>query len=336
MHQAILYKKLSNNKVHCYLCNHQCLIDEQQFGFCGVRQNINGDLFTHTYGKLIAEHDDPVEKKPLFHFLPGSLSHSVAAPGCNFRCGFCQNWQISQISSTRSSLHNNFIQDTQPAQIVQNALTAGAKSISCTYTEPTIFFEYALDIIKEAKLNNLKTIFVTNGYMSTQAIDIIKDRLDACNVDLKSYSDEFYKTNCQAKLKPVLKSIEKLKNEGIWVEISTLIIPGQNDTEDEFKKIAEFIAGIAPDIPWHISRFFPQYQFSSYKPTPVSTIEKAAEAGEQAGLHYIYPGNISGMVNTKCINCGQILIERDGYRVLKNRISAGACVNCGASISGVW
>jgi pyruvate formate lyase activating enzyme len=335
MKEAVLYEKLDNKSVHCYLCNHHCRIAEQKFGFCGVRQNMDGILYTHVYGKVIAAHIDPIEKKPLYHFLPGSTSFSIATIGCNFRCGFCQNWEISQakLKDIEAKEEKLFL----PEDIVKSALKNDCKSISYTYTEPTIFFEYAYDTAKLAKENNVYNVFVTNGYMTEEAIRMIKPYLDSANVDLKFFRDDSYRKICSASLKPVLESIELMHKLGIWVEVTTLVIPGQNDSEEELKTIAEFIAKIDKHMPWHISRFFPQYKFTEDKPTSEGILRKAQDLGAKAGLKYIYVGNVYGWGNdTYCYNCRKLLIKREGFFVEENKVKDGKCSYCQEPIAGVF
>jgi len=295
--EAMLYKKLEEDRVQCCLCAHNCKIASGGFGFCGVRQNIQGTLNSLVYAEVIAYNVDPIEKKPLYRFLPGSASFSIATIGCNFRCGFCQNWQISQVSRRshpfRGKRNNSEeVYELMPEEVVEEAKRNRCKSISYTYTEPTIFFEYAYDAAKKAKEAGLKNIFVTNGYMSKEALETISPYLDAANIDLKSFREEFYAKNCKAHLQPVLDSIKLAKKLGIWIEVTTLIIPGQNDSTSELSDIAHFIAGVDKGIPWHISRFHPDYQFLEEKPTPIETLKKAEDLGRKAGLRYVYLGNV--------------------------------------------
>jgi pyruvate formate lyase activating enzyme len=334
MKEALLYEKLENKLVHCYLCAHHCRIAEQKFGFCGVRQNIGGRLYTHVYGRPCALHVDPIEKKPLYHFKPGSFSFSIATIGCNFHCGFCQNWEISQSSIRDGGLAGK---EFLPQEIVKEASKNKCLSISYTYTEPTIFFEYALDTAKLAKAKGLYNNFVTNGYMTREALEMIKPYLDAANVDLKFFKDESYKKICAASLEPVLKSIRLMREWEIWVEITTLVIPKENDSAEELNGIARFIAGIDKNIPWHISRFYPSYKFTGYAATPEATLKKAKEIGYQAGLKYIYVGNVYGWGNdTHCHNCQKLLVKREAFSVLEYNIKAGKCAFCNAQIPGVF
>ena len=332
---AMLYKSLERNKVHCFLCSHHCKIADSEFGFCGVRQNREGKLYTHAYGKLIAAHIDPIEKKPLYHFLPGSRSFSVATAGCNFRCGFCQNWQISQIEGGEQVVTGSL--EAAPEEIAQKAQESGCRSIAYTYTEPTIFFEYAYDTARSGREGGLANIFVTNGFMTAETLKTIQPYLDACNVDLKSFRAEFYKETCKGRLKPVLDSIRLMRELDIWVEVTTLVIPDQNDSEKELRDIARFIAGVDSSIPWHISRFHPDYQFTDSRATPLETLRRANEIGKEEGLKFIYTGNVPGEESdTHCPHCGEIVIRRGSMSVKENRLKGSQCPSCGGRVAGVF
>lgn len=340
--EALLYEKSENKSrtflrdklVHCFLCSHYCRIPEGKFGFCGVRQNLGGILYTCVYAQVIACHVDPVEKKPLYHFLPGSKSFSIATIGCNFHCGFCQNWEISQCSVRDAGDRG---EDFSPREIVKAAGQSKCRSISYTYTEPTIFFEYALDTAKLAKERGLSNIFVTNGYMTKQALEMIKPFLNAANVDLKFFKDSSYKKVCSGRLEPVLDSIRLMKEMGIWVEITTLVVTGENDSPEELRAIAEFIVGVDKNIPWHVSRFHPDYKFTNYAATSEWTLKEAQEIGRTAGLKYVYAGNVIGFGNdTYCHNCNKILIRREIFDLLENHIKAGRCGYCNSVIPGVF
>ena len=333
MKEAMLYEGLRDGKTHCYLCSHRCKISPGKFGLCGVRQNVDGKLYTLVYGDIIAAQVDPIEKKPLYHFLPGSTSYSIATIGCNFKCSFCQNWEISQLSKKDNKISGS---GTKPSDIVKDALLADCKSISYTYTEPTVFFEYAYDTAVLARKKGLYNNFVTNGYMSIEAIETIKPYLDSANIDLKGFSEEFYQKFCQAHLGPVLESIRTMKKLGIWVEITTLIIPGQNDSEKDLKETAEFIASVGKEIPWHVSRFHPDYEYLDASPTPEETLNKAKAIGIQAGLRYIYLGNVSEGNDTYCLGCKDLLIKRVGFDVVQNKIVDSKCPECRAKIAGVF
>jgi len=333
--EAMLYRALENNRVDCFLCHHRCRIAESKFGFCGVRQNREGKLYTHVYGNSIAANVDPIEKKPLYHFLPGTTSFSIATVGCNFHCGFCQNWQISQISPREApSLSGN---EMLPEAVVERARQHGCQSISYTYTEPTIFFEYAYDTARLAKEADLANVFVTNGFMTPDALKVIDPYLDACNVDLKSFRDEFYKEVCRGHLEPVLASIRLMKELGIWVEITTLIIPGQNDDEEELTDMARFIAEVDLNIPWHLSRFHPDYQLTDTRSTALETLQKASAIGKQAGLRHIYVGNVVGESgNIRCHGCQRVLVRRHGFSVTQDGIHDSRCPSCGEPVAGVF
>lgn len=324
---------MEDGKVSCFLCSHYCLISNGKFGICNVRENRGGILYTHTYGKPIAQNIDPIEKKPLYHFLPGSSSFSIAAIGCNFQCGFCQNWQISQAKEANAL--GLYPEEVNPEDVVNQAKRNGSKSISYTYTEPTIFFEYAYEISQLAKKEGLFNVFVTNGYMTEEMIQAIHPYLDAANVDLKSFNDDYYKKVCRGRLAPVLKNIELMKRLNIWIEVTTLVLPGQNDSEEELRKIASFLAGIDKSIPWHISRFYPQYKMDELEATPMERLNQAYDIGKNAGLHYVYLGNVGEGNNTYCYECGSLLIERFGYSIETYRIKENHCPNCGSFIDGV-
>jgi pyruvate formate lyase activating enzyme len=333
--EAVLYKPLWDSKVQCNLCNWRCLISKDSLGHCCVRKNIGGKLYSLNYYKLCAANPDPIEKKPLFHFQPGSKSFSIAAPGCNFQCAFCQNWHISQIVKDEDRIDG---QPLEPARVVDFAIKTDCKSIAYTYTEPTIFMEFAADSGKIAKQKGLTNVFVSNGYMTKEAIDFASDWLDGINVDLKAFSEDYYKNLCKAKLKPVLETIKYIANHTkIWMEITTLIVPGQNDSDAELKQIADFLVNTCgPDMPWHVSRFWPQYKYTDAKPTPNSTLQKAYDIAKTAGLKYVYVGNIRTQKgeNTYCPKCQQLLIEREGFYITKNKIKKGCCPDCGEKIAG--
>jgi pyruvate formate lyase activating enzyme len=332
--EAMLWKALEGGRVSCALCAHRCAIAPSDDGVCGVRRNLDGKLHTLVYGEVIAAGVDPIEKKPLYHFLPGTKSFSVATVGCNFKCGFCQNWQISQ-ASKKDKEAGGF--ELMPEDVVREALARGCRSVSYTYTEPTIFFEYAFDTAKLARDKGLLNVFVTNGYMTGEALETIRPYLDAANVDLKAFRDETYKKVCKARLEPVLDSIRRMKALGIWVEVTTLVVPGLNDGEGELASIARFIASVDPDIPWHVSRFHPDYKYDDAAPTPVATLEGALIIGKREGLRYVYVGNVGGFdEDTRCPTCGKVLVGREGFRVGKNALKGSNCPSCGTRIAGVF
>lgn len=335
MKEGYLYEKLKDEKVRCLLCNHNCLIKSGGRGICGVRENISGVLMSLVYGKIIAGHCDPIEKKPLFHFLPGTASYSIATVGCNFRCVFCQNADISHMPVDQNRIVGS---DITPMGIVKAALDSGSASISYTYTEPTVYFETAKDTALIAVDKGIKNVFVSNGYMTRECLREIYPNLHAANVDLKAFSHEFYKERCGAKLDPVLRTLETMKEMGIWLEVTTLLIPGLNDSETELKAIARFLADLDPGIPWHISRFHPTYRLVDVPLTPIETIRRASDIGYHAGLLYVYTGNVPGErgENTFCHNCKKLVIDRIGFNVVQNRIRDNRCPECGTEIPGVW
>ena len=336
MKEALFYKVESNGKVSCFLCNHKCLIAEGQFGLCRVRQNLKGILYSLNYGKLAASHVDPVEKKPLYHFLPGSSTYSIASIGCNFACDFCQNWQISQVDEARKMHAQEFA--AQADEVVNDAVRSQCKSISYTYTEPTVYFEFAYECILLAQKKKLKNVFVTNGYMSEIALQQIAPHLDAANVDLKSFKETFYRTRCKARLTPVLDNIRLMKKLGIWVEVTTLLIPGENDSIDELTNIAQFIAQVDSHMPWHVSAFHPEYKLTGKAATSLASLEQAYRIGKKNGLKFIYLGNVQSEEGstTFCPSCTKPLIKRMGFLVTGNHVKAGKCSFCNAGIKGIW
>ncbi len=336
--EAMLYEKLEGGRVHCFLCAHECKISESKLGVCGVRQNLDGTLYTTVYGDVIAANVDPIEKKPLYHFLPGSRSFSIATFGCNFKCSFCQNWQISQVRPGEVADQQVEREEVtlSPEEVVEKAGRYGCASVSYTYTEPTIFFEYAYDTARLAREQGLANVFVTNGYMTKQALEAIAPYLNAANVDLKSFRDDYYKTTCKARLQPVLDSIEYIKKLGIWLEVTTLVVPGENDSDEELDQIASFISGVDTEIPWHISRFRPDYEMMDHEATPIERLHKARDIGRRNGLSYVYLGNVMENADTYCPRCGEPVLERTGRATTRNNIQNGACASCGTLIAGVW
>ena len=276
----------------------------------------------------------PSKRNPCIHFLPGSQIYSVATIGCNFKCGFCQNWHISQVSTADGDGVPK--RQMTPQEIAAEAQKAGCLSIAYTYTEPTIFFEYAYDTARLARGAGLRNVFVTNGYMTRQALEMISPYLDAANVDLKSFSDDSYRKTCQARLQPVLDTLTAMKEMGVWLEVTTLVIPGENDSESELRQIAEFLARIDTGIPWHISRFHPDYTFQDHASTPVETLLRAREIGREAGLRYLYLGNVAEGLDTNCPQCGERVIERRYMGLAEGRLKSGHCPVCGSGITGVW
>ena len=335
--EALLYTPLEKGAVRCILCAHRCKIAPAERGRCQVRENRDGRLASLVYGKLIAQHADPIEKKPIFHMLPGSRAYSIATVGCNFKCRFCQNADIAQMPED----HKGAIVGRPVAAeaVVAEARANNCASIAYTYTEPTIFFEYALDVARLARAAGLRNIFVTNGYMTAEALEMVLPVLDAANVDLKSFSDEFYKDICGARLGPVKATLKRMKAGGVLVEVTTLLIPGMNDSIEELKAIARFLSEeLGPDTPWHISRFHPTYRMTDRPDTPVKTLDQAREIGMAAGLRYVYVGNVpgSGGENTLCPDCGNIVINRFHYRSRTNLIDTNHCAFCHQVIDGIF
>jgi pyruvate formate lyase activating enzyme len=333
--EAYLYEKLDEMKVRCRLCHHQCLIKDGERGICGVRQNQSGLLVSLVYGKIIARHVDPIEKKPLFHFLPGTQSYSIATVGCNFKCRFCQNSDISQMPSDQNRIWG---EDMTPNMMVREALSTGSATIAYTYTEPTIYFETALDTARLASSEGIRNVFVSNGYMTEGCLREIHPDLHGANIDLKAFTNQFYREQCGARLEPVLNTLKIMKELGIWLEVTTLLIPGLNDSEDELRKLADYLVSLDANIPWHISRFHPTYRLTDIHSTPPEGIHRAREIGLEAGLRYVYTGNLPGDEGEKtyCHNCGDLLIDRHGFFIHKNRIKNHSCPNCNTRIPGVW
>ena len=335
MKDALLYDRLDQDRVRCRLCAHQCLIKPGETGICGVRRNESGRLVSLVYGRAISANVDPIEKKPLFHFLPQTASMSIATVGCNFTCRFCQNSDISQMPRDQGRITGG---DLPPEEVVSLAGRHGAASISFTYTEPTVFFEYALDTARLASRAGLKNVFVTNGYMSAAALETIGPDLHAANVDLKAFTDAFYKDLCGGRLEPVMETIVRMKAAGVWVEVTTLLIPGRNDGREELGRLAEWLAGVGPEIPWHISCFRPTYKLLDSPPTSADDIHRALDIGRAAGLRYVYAGNLWGDDGEKtfCHRCGALLIDRQGFTVMANHLDQGACPKCRTPAAGLW
>jgi pyruvate formate lyase activating enzyme len=316
-----------DKSVDCFLCAHRCHIAPGRRGVCRVRENRDGALVTLVYGRLIAAHPDPIEKKPLYHVQPGSRSMSIATMGCNFKCEFCQNWNISQQDG--GAVRGR---DTPPRSVIDAAVESGCKSMAYTYTEPTIFFEYAHDCARLARERGLRNCFVTNGYQTPETLDKMAGLIDAANVDLKAFNETFYRDICKGRLEPVKASIKGMVERGMHVEVTTLLVPGFNDDESELKAMTEFLAGVSPDIPWHVSRFHPDYQFDRAPATPVATIYRALELGRAAGLRYLYAGNLpdDAYAHTRCPQCMEIVIERSGFSGNPVKLNdQGQCTVCG-------
>lgn len=334
MREAMFYERLNKNLVRCGLCRHSCQIGDGARGICSVRENRGGTLYSLVYGKLVAENVDPIEKKPLFHVLPASKSFSIATVGCNFRCHHCQNYSISQVSPKAAIVG----EDHSPQSVVRKAQVMGCRSIAYTYTEPTIFFEFAYDTARLAKEAGLLNVFVTNGYITKEALTTVAPYLDAANIDLKGFSESFYRDYVHARLSEVLDSIVEHRKLGIWLELTTLIIPELNDSDEDLQGIASFIvSNLGADTPWHVTQFYPTYKLTDRPRTPLATLRRARDIGKAAGLHYVYEGNVPGEggENTFCPSCSKLLIDRHGYLINTNRIRDGACPDCGTTIAGI-
>ena len=342
MREALLYDRLDGQGVRCKLCAHRCVIAPGRKGLCLVRENQDGTLYTLVYGVPLSQAVDPIEKKPLFHFYPGTMAYSIATAGCNFRCSFCQNSDISQMPRERGQILGR---QASPESVVRSAQRHGCQSIAYTYTEPTIFFEYSYAIARLAHKAGIASVYVTNGYMTREMLELFQGTdgdharwLSAANVDLKAFRTETYKQVCGARLQPVLDSLKTMVELGVWVEVTTLVVPDLNDSDGELAELAQFIAQeLGPGTPWHVSRFHPDYKMFDRGPTPPETLHRAWELGREAGLHYVYVGNMPGarLEDTHCPSCGKAVVERHGFRVTANHVREGKCPSCGAIIDGV-
>ncbi len=332
--EALYYRKLGNGKVGCILCPRGCSIPTGSTGFCRARRNIGGTLYALGYAAPCAIHLDPIEKKPFFHFLPKSRAYSIASAGCNLRCKFCQNWEISQASPL-----DTFNYSASPESIALAAARQGCKSIAYTYTEPTNFYEYMLDTARAARDRGILNVYHSNGFINREPLKELCRFLDAANIDLKGFSSSFYRDVCEGELEPVLETLKSLKREGVWVEITNLVIPGKNDDPATIRRMADWIRGnMGPETPLHFSRYFPLYRMTHIPPTPVETLENARSAARQAGLKYVYIGNVPGNAgeNTYCPKCSRVLVRRSGLSVLEMRLRDGKCPSCGTHIPGQW
>jgi pyruvate formate lyase activating enzyme len=331
---TILATALPDGSVRCGVCAHRCLVRPGRTGICGVRENRDGVLVSLAYGQVVAEALDPIEKKPLFHVAPGSTAWSIATPGCPFHCSFCQNWEIAQGPRLGLDLA---ARRTPPEAVVDGALAHRANAIAYTYVEPTVFLEYALDVGRLARRAGLRNLWITDGYATPEAVAMLATVIDAANVDLKSLDDGFYRRLCGARLAPVLEAIVAMRRAGIWLELTTLVIPGHNDDDAALRDIAAWIAGtLGPETPWHISRFHPAHRMREVPPTPSSSLLRAAAIGREAGLEHVYVGNAPelGLEDTRCASCGTLLVERLGYAV-RNHLDGGACPVCGRPMPGI-
>ncbi|MHC1635464.1 MAG: AmmeMemoRadiSam system radical SAM enzyme [Candidatus Methanospirareceae archaeon] len=326
--EAMLYEE-EGEKIRCNVCAHHCLIGEDKWGICRTRQNIDGKLYTHIYGTVSSMHADPIEKKPLYHFFPGTFVFSLGTISCNFRCRHCQNSDISQVG-----VGEVYTVEVMPEEVVEQAKETGCKGVAWTYNEPTIWFEYTYDSAKLAKKEGLYTVYVTNGFLSEDALNEIAPFLDAANVDVKAFSEDFYKRVCGAKLEPVLNTCERMYEKGMHIELTYLVIPGYNDKEEEIGEFVEWVVGLSPSIPVHFSRFYPAYLMKDVPSTDIRILERAYSIAKGKGVEYVYLGNVYGhrYENTFCPECGELLVERVGYDI-RVKISEARCPRCGRDIN---
>lgn len=325
------YFQAKGDRIVCLLCRHYCTLSEGQIGMCHVEKNTNGQLECLVYNHPSALHIDPIEKKPLYHFLPSSVSFSIGTVGCNLHCPFCQNWQISQQADIDTSV------TLTPVECATLASQKGCASISYTYNEPCVWYPYAKDIGLEAKKSGMRNVFVSSGFESDEVCMDASTWIDGANIDLKSFNSDYYKKVLKATLEGVKTTLISMTKQGIWVEVTTLIIPNINDTDDELRSIAAFIADeLGPHVPWHISAFHPDYQMQTTQRTPIETIERAYKIGRDAGLYYVYRGNVNAPAQTFCPGCGTLLIERHGFQTIYNHLNSGKCPSCQRIIEGVW
>jgi len=332
--EALFYQKLAGNTVQCLLCPRRCVIPDKKRGFCGVRENQGGRLYTLVYARPCAVHIDPIEKKPLFHVLPGTPAFSIATAGCNLRCKFCQNWQISQAKPEEVESI-----ELTPQDVVKQAKNSGCPVIAYTYTEPTIFYEYMLDTAKLAKLEGIKNVMHSAGHINEEPLRQLAKFLDAANIDLKGFNQKYYDEICLGDLDSVLRTLKILKQEGVHIEITNLILPGLNDDPQTIRQMCIWIReNLGPDTPIHFSRFWPMYKLTQLSPTPVATLEMAKAIAQSEGLNYCYIGNVPSHTaeNTYCPNCKRLIIQRKGYSVGSIHIREGRCEYCGYKIKGIW
>jgi len=332
--EARYWDKMEDRKVTCRLCPRECVVADRERGYCGVRENRDGVYYTLVHSNVCAEHVDPVEKKPLFHFLPGTTAYSIATAGCNIECKFCQNWEISQFrpEQVRSARRT-------PKEVANIAGKFECRSIAYTYTEPVIFTEFMYDCSKAGRQKGIRSIMISNGYIQEKPMEDLTTVLDAVKIDLKAFTNKFYRKMCNGTLKPVLDTLRLLRKSGIWFEIVVLIIPFKNDSQEEIKAMCDWIVeNLGDSVPLHFSRFFPTYKIKDLPVTPLETLERAWETAKKAGLHFSYIGNVPGheAENTLCPNCHKVIIERTGFFVRSNKIGSGHCAFCSEKIPGVW
>ena len=333
LHEALWYEQSAGGLVHCQLCPNSCRLPDGRIGLCRVRKNVGGKLYSLSYGQVAAVHVDPIEKKPFFHVLPGERAFSLATPGCNMRCLFCQNWEISQAFPWEVATTA-----TTPEQVVEAALRSGAKAIAFTYSEPTIFYEYMRDIAKLAKAKGLKTLVVSNGYIQPEPLKALLPFIDAYKVDFKAFDPKFYADLTGGSRDPVLQAMKTIRENGVWLEIVNLLVTGKNDGEEDVRALARWVKeNLGDDVPLHFSRFHPQHKLMNLPPTPIETVVRAREIAIEEGLDFVYTGNVPGAAgdSTYSPRTGQIVIERKGYFVVRNELADGVAPD-GEAIPGVW
>lgn len=353
MKEATFYKKNDDSQVTCTACEWHCLIPDGKSGTCGVRVNKKGKLFSLVYGQVVDAYGDWIEKKKLSHVLPGSMAFSIGTVGCNFACDFCLNWQSSQAArlikkklqeegraAEFETTVTKYGYDLPPEKVVEYCVRKEYPLIAFTYNEPTVFLEYALDIADLGHKKGIRSVYVTNGFLSEESLPDVVEKMDAVAVDLKGYSDKFYRKHCKASVDPVLRNIKEFHKRGIWMEVTTLVIPGENDSPSELRNIAEFIAAMSTDIPWHITQFSPDYKLLDKPRTPESTLYDAYVMAKEVGLKFVYFGNLWDVekTSTYCPSCGVRLIHRDVYdiKLLDSLSKGGICAKCGEKIPGIW
>ncbi len=332
--EARFYEKLPNRKIKCKLCPRECVIDDRERGYCGVRENRGGKYYTLVHSRVCASNVDPIEKKPFFHFLPGSLAFSIATAGCNVNCKMCQNWDISQVRPEQVDA-----QYLPPAEAAAVARRAGCRSIAYTYSEPVVFYEYMSDTADRARAAGIRNAVVSGGYVQHDPLVELSKRVDAIKIDLKGFTDKFYKEIVKGELKPVLNALVTIRKLGVWNEIVYLVIPTLNDTDEQFRGVARWMkSDLGLDVPVHFTRFHPDYLLKNLPPTPLASLERAKAIADAEGLHYVYIGNVPGhpAENTYCPRCRKPVVERAGFTIRSMRIKKGACQHCGQSIAGVW
>jgi len=332
--EAKFYEKLPYRKIKCKLCPRECVIDDRERGYCGVRENRGGVYYTLVHSRVCAQHADPVEKKPLFHFLPGSMAYSVATAGCNVNCKMCQNWDISQ--SRPEQVNAEYL---PPKNLAAAAKQSRCASIAYTYSEPVVFLEYVLDAAEAGRAAGVKSVVISGGYVQPEPLKELCRRVDAIKIDLKAYSEKFYREVVNGEMKPVLNALVAIRKAGVWSEIVYLVVPTLNDSDDEFRGLARWVkTELGPDVPVHFSRFHPEYLLKNLPPTPLATLERAKAVCDAEGLRYVYLGNVPGhpAENTYCPKCRRVVVERTGFIVRGMALDAGKCRYCHQPVPGVW